>query len=124
MLVIYVAARLILEGQGFSVGMLFAFLSFRQTFTDRAVGLVNQVMQFRFLRLHLDRLSDIVTTPAEATMEAPPLREVEGRIRVKNVSFRYGVDRSARARGHQHRVQAGGVRRHRRCLRAAARPRS
>ena len=90
-LVIYVASRLILQGQGFSVGMLYAFLSFRQTFTDRAVGLVNQVMQFRFLRLHLDRLSDIVTTPAEATMEAPPLREVEGRIRVKNVSFRYGA---------------------------------
>jgi ATP-binding cassette subfamily B protein RaxB len=90
-LVIYVASRLILQGQGFSVGMLYAFLSFRQTFTDRAVGLVNQVMQFRFLRLHLDRLADIVTTPAEATMEAPPLREVEGRIRVKNVSFRYGV---------------------------------
>jgi ATP-binding cassette subfamily B protein RaxB len=90
-LVIYVASRLILQGQGFSVGMLYAFLSFRQTFTDRAVGLVNQVMQFRFLRLHLDRLSDIVTTPAEATTEAPPLREVEGRIRVKDVSFRYGA---------------------------------
>jgi ATP-binding cassette subfamily B protein RaxB len=89
-LVIYVAARLILAGQGFSVGMLFSFLSFRQTFTDRAVGLVNQVMQFRFLRLHLDRLADIVTTPAEATMEAPPLGEVQGRIRAKNLSFRYG----------------------------------
>jgi ATP-binding cassette subfamily B protein RaxB len=89
-LVIYVAARLILAGQGFSVGMLFSFLSFRQTFTDRAVGLVNQVMQFRFLRLHLDRLADIVTTPAEAMMESPPLREVSGNIRAKDVSFRYG----------------------------------
>lgn len=90
-LVIYVAARMILAGQGFSVGMLFSFLSFRQTFTDRAVGLVNQAMQFRFLRLHLDRLADIVTTPAEATHEAPPLGDVQGRIRVKGVSFRYGT---------------------------------
>jgi len=32
---------MILTGQGFSVGMLFAFLSFRQTLTDRAVALVN-----------------------------------------------------------------------------------
>ena len=55
-IVIYVAARLVLDGKGFSVGMLFAFLSFRQTFTDRAVGLVNQIIEFRFLRLHLDRL--------------------------------------------------------------------
>src|SRR5262249_13229196 len=36
-LVIFLAARLILAGDGFSVGMLFAFLSFRQTLTDRAV---------------------------------------------------------------------------------------
>ena len=43
-IVIYVAARLVLDGQGFSVGMLFAFMSFRQTFTDRAIGLVNQII--------------------------------------------------------------------------------
>jgi ATP-binding cassette, subfamily B, bacterial CvaB/MchF/RaxB len=63
-IVIYVAASLILDAQGFSVGMLFSFLSFRQTFTDRTVALINQVIQFRFLRLHLDRLADIVTTEA------------------------------------------------------------
>lgn len=90
-LVIYIAARLVLDGQGFSVGMLFAFLSFRQTFTDRAMGLVNQIMEFRFLRLYLDRLSDIVATPAETGVAAPALVQVQGHIRVKNVSFRYGV---------------------------------
>ena len=89
-IVIYVAARLVLDGRGFSVGMLFAFLSFRQTFTDRAVGLVNQIIEFRFLRLYLDRLADIVTTPAETNNEVPALAEVTGSIRLKNVSFRYG----------------------------------
>ncbi len=91
-IVIYMAARLILDAQGFSVGMLYSFLSFRQTFTDRTVGLINQFMQFRFLRLHLDRLADIVTTEAEGTGEAPAtLLDVQGRIRVKDVSFRYGA---------------------------------
>jgi ATP-binding cassette subfamily B protein RaxB len=90
-LVIYVAGRLVLDGQGFSVGMVFAFLSFRQTFTDRAMGLVNQIMEFRFLRLYLDRLSDIVTTPAETGVGAPALVDVTGHMRIKNVSFRYGV---------------------------------
>jgi ATP-binding cassette subfamily B protein RaxB len=91
-IVIYVAAGLILNAQGFSVGMLFSFLSFRQTFTDRTVALINQVIQFRFLRLHLDRLADIVTTEAEGTGEAPAmLLNVEGRIRFKDVSFRYGA---------------------------------
>ena len=55
-----------MTAQGFSVGMLFSFLSFRQTFTDRTVGLINQIMQFRFLRLHLDRLADIVTAEPRA----------------------------------------------------------
>ena len=90
--VIYVGARLVIDGAGFSVGMLFAFMSFRQTFTDRAIGLVNQIIQFRFLRLYLDRLADIVTTPAESSVGAPAVGgEVAGHIRLKDVSFRYGV---------------------------------
>lgn len=90
-LVIYVAARLILDGQGFSVGMLFSFLAYRQTFTDRANALVNQMMQFRFLRLHLDRLADIVTTPSEASDAPASLAEIRGHVRLKDVSFRYGA---------------------------------
>jgi len=90
-LVIYIAGGAILSGQGFSVGMLFSFLSYRQTFTDRAMALVNQLMQFRFLRLHLDRLSDIVMTPAEASADAAGLLQVQGRMRLKDVSFRYGT---------------------------------
>lgn len=90
-LVIYIAGGAILSGQGFSVGMLFSFLSYRQTFTDRAMALVNQLMQFRFLRLHLDRLSDIVMTPAEGSADAAGLLQVRGHLRLKDVSFRYGA---------------------------------
>ena len=90
-IVIYVAGRAILDGQGFSVGMLFSFLSYRQTFTDRANALVNQLMQFRFLRLHLDRLADIVATRTEITGAAPMPAEIRGHVRLKKVSFRYGV---------------------------------
>ena len=79
-IVIYIAGRAILDGQGFSVGMLFSFLSYRQTFTDRANALVNQIMQFRFLRLHLDRLSDIVTTPTEIAARRRPM-EIRGHVR-------------------------------------------
>ncbi|MDM7459459.1 MAG: peptidase domain-containing ABC transporter [Paracoccus sp. (in: a-proteobacteria)] len=64
-LVIYLGARMILNAEGFSVGMLMAFLSFRQTFSDRALSLVGEIMQFRLLRLHLERLSDIVTAERE-----------------------------------------------------------
>ena len=90
-LVIYVAARAILNNEGFSVGMLFSFLAYRQTFTDRANALVNQMMQFRFLRLHLDRLADIVTTPAEVSGGPAGPTEIKGHMRLKQVSFRYGA---------------------------------
>lgn len=90
-LVIYLGARAIIAGDGFSVGMLFAFLSFRQTFTDRATALINQAMQFRFLNLHLDRLSDIVTAEAEAGQSMAPPIQVRGGMEVNDLSFRYGA---------------------------------
>ena len=90
-IVIYLGARLILTGQGFSVGMLFAFLSFRQTFNERAVGFINQLVQFRLLGLHLDRLADIVTAVPEAEAATAQRLEVKGAIKVRELSFRYGV---------------------------------
>ena len=93
--IVYLAARLIIEGSGFSVGMLFAFLSYRQTFTDRATALINQTFQFRLLNLHLERISDIVTAEREVTSnELPALveTEVEGRIECQSISFQYGTN--------------------------------
>ncbi|MFL5041536.1 MAG: peptidase domain-containing ABC transporter [Xanthobacteraceae bacterium] len=88
---IYIGARLILTSQGFSVGMLFAFLSFRQTFNERAIGFINQLVQFRLLGLHLDRLSDIVTAAPEAETVRMQSLDVKGDIRVRDLSFRYGA---------------------------------
>jgi len=69
-IVIYVAASLILEAQGFSVGMLFSFLSFRQTFTDRTVRSSIRSFSFGSCACISIRLADIVTTEAEGTGEA------------------------------------------------------
>lgn len=91
-LVVYLGAKMILNAEGFSVGMLMAFLSFRQTFSDRAMSLVGEVMQFRLLKLHLERLSDIVTAePDIRDGDAPPrMIDVQGGVSVRGVSFRYG----------------------------------
>jgi ATP-binding cassette subfamily B protein RaxB len=90
-IVIYIAARLILRGEGFSVGMLFAFLSFRQTFTDRTLGLINETMQFRLLGLHLERLADIATAEPDVRQDAVPPFDIRGGMRVVDLSFRYGA---------------------------------
>lgn len=90
-IVTWLAARIILNGDGFSVGMLFAFMSFRSTFTDRIGKLIDQIIQFRLLGLHLDRIGDIVQAEAEpiesSGLAAPP----QGRIEFRDVHFRYGA---------------------------------
>lgn len=90
-IVIYLGARTILAGDGFSIGMLIAFLSFRQTFTDRANSFIGQMMQFRFLSLHLERLADIVATDADPISLNQSALAVAGGIEIKNLSFRYGA---------------------------------
>lgn len=90
--IIYIGAVTIVEGGGLSIGMLIAFLSFRQTFTDRTNALINQAIQFKLIGLHLERLSDIVRTEREATSTATQAGlEIDGTLSAKGLGFRYGA---------------------------------
>jgi ATP-binding cassette, subfamily B, bacterial CvaB/MchF/RaxB len=66
-------------------------MSYRQHFTDKAVQLIEKALEFRLLGLHLERLSDIALTPLEPGHDQPLsyVREVVGRIELRNVFFRY-----------------------------------
>ncbi|HLS69821.1 MAG TPA: peptidase domain-containing ABC transporter [Kiloniellales bacterium] len=91
-LVIYLGAREILDAAGFSIGMLMAFLSFRQTFSDRTLSLVAEIIQFRLLKVHLNRIADIATAGAEVAPDALVApHEAQGTIELRGVSFRYGA---------------------------------
>ncbi len=89
-LIVYFGARYILAGE-MSVGMLFAFLSYRQNFAATAEALVNKGIEFRMLGLHLERLSDIVQSAKEEGLDAPvsEIRKVKGRIELEEIGFRY-----------------------------------
>ena len=63
----------------------------RDTASARRRSLINQLVQFRLLRLHLDRLADIVTAVPETETATVPRLEVKGAIKVRELSFRYGV---------------------------------
>lgn len=64
LIAIFLAATMISKGQ-LTIGMLFAYLSYQDQFMSRSGGLVGLYIQFRMLRLHFERLSDIVLTPPE-----------------------------------------------------------
>ncbi len=87
---VYLAARLALDN-AMTVGMLFAFMSYKMNFTSKASLLVEKVLQFRLLDLHLERLSDIALSPLERGHDRPLAyaRPIRGEIELRNVCFRY-----------------------------------
>ena len=89
-LIVYLGAKYILAGE-MSIGMLFAFMSYRQNFAATAKGLINKGIEFRMLGLHLERLSDILQSAKEDGLDAPvsELRQVQGGIDIERISFRY-----------------------------------
>ena len=89
-LVIGAGAWLVLEQQ-LSVGMLFAFVAFRETFAMRVSALIDKGVELRMLRLQGERLADIVLAEPEAdgSQEALPQRSLDASIELRNVSFRY-----------------------------------
>ena len=87
---VYLAARLVLANQ-LTVGMIFAFMAYKQHFIEKSVALVEKALEFRILGLHLERLSDIALTPLERGHDQPLsyARPLQGRIELRNVFFRY-----------------------------------
>lgn len=90
-LIVYVAAKMVMVG-GFSVGMLFAFMAYKLQFMGKFSALVEKFIEFRMLSLHFERIGDVALTEREE-MSSPaaimPSR-LEGRIALRDVSFRYG----------------------------------
>lgn len=94
--VIYIAVLLVKDSQ-FSLGMLFAFISFKTSFISAINNLITQLVNFKMLGVHFERISDIVFTRKETDTLAiegkePSVgatREIRGRIEAVNVGFRY-----------------------------------
>jgi ATP-binding cassette, subfamily B, bacterial CvaB/MchF/RaxB len=87
-LVVYLAAQAVMSG-GFSVGMLFAFMAYKNQFTNRTAALIDKLVEIKMTRLHLDRLADIALTEKEDEGIAADGRELSGQLRLTNISFRY-----------------------------------
>ena len=53
--------------------MIFAFMAYKMSFTEKAATLVEKALDFRLLDLHLDRISDIALNPLEPGHDRPLL---------------------------------------------------
>ena len=87
--VLWLGALLVLDAV-FSVGMLFAFLAYKEQFSTRVSSLIDKLFELKMLRLHGERLADIVLTPPEAVGgSARAAQPVEPSLELRGVSFRY-----------------------------------
>ena len=88
--VVWVGALLVMDGR-FTIGMLFAFVAFKEQFATRISGLIDKVADLKMLKLQGERLADIVLTAPEddgrAAVPAPP--PIAPRLELRGVGFRY-----------------------------------
>ena len=87
---VWLAIRSVMTG-GFSVGMVFAYMSYKGQFLQRIISLIDQTITFRMLSLHLERLSDIALADQDKSFDEPqpPGQIFKGGIELRNVRFRY-----------------------------------
>jgi len=90
LLVLWLGARQVIDGV-FSAGMLIAFNAYKDQFNSRVAGLIDKLVDVIMLRLHGERLADIVLETAEP-QSAPALVPVTDRVprlEVRQLRFRY-----------------------------------
>jgi ATP-binding cassette subfamily B protein RaxB len=105
-LVIYLAALAVMAGD-ISIGMLFAFIAYKNQFTNRTAALIDKVVEIKMTRLHLDRLADIALTEKEDEGSASDGRELSGQLSLTNISFRYASNDPLLFNGLNLEVKAG-----------------
>jgi len=89
--VVWVGALLVLD-HAFSVGMLFAFVAYKEQFSQRVAALIDKWAALKMLKLQGERLADIVLSEPEARLpSAPDAQELLAtpRLELRDVSFRY-----------------------------------
>ncbi len=92
-LVIWLGAERVLQNT-FSVGMLLAFISYKDQFLSRISSLIDKALDLWMLRLHAERLADIALTapedagmaPSDDTVARAPLA-----LDLRKLRFRYGA---------------------------------
>jgi ATP-binding cassette subfamily B protein RaxB len=107
LIVFGLGARMVMAGQTgqsplFTVGMLLAFIAYKNQFTGRIGALINYTVELRMLGLHSERLADIALAEPErdnshsaglgGATSSDDLSHLVASLELRNVSFRYGED--------------------------------
>lgn len=89
-LVLMLGALMVMD-RTFSVGMLFAFISYKSQFSGRISSFIDRMFDYKLLSLQSARLADIVLTSPEGAQYpsvAPPAK-LDPSIEISDLHFRY-----------------------------------
>ena len=93
--IIVMGASSVMNNDGFSIGMLLAYLSYRGQFVGKAQGMVDKIIEYQMISIHLERVADIALTQPEedligtSKIENAQQIPIYGNIKAMNLSFRY-----------------------------------
>lgn len=93
--IVWLGATIVLEGK-FTVGILMAFIAYKNQFGSRVSSLIDKFIEVRMLSLHGERLADIVLTNQDkinnyiCSTESREIKNIE--VDVKSLKFRYSED--------------------------------
>jgi ATP-binding cassette subfamily B protein RaxB len=110
--VVLVGAHAVLDG-GFSVGMLVAFVAYQRQFSARVSALIDKAFELRLLRLHAERLADIVLTEPESgptnggRLLTSATAEPAAALEIRGLRFRYAQHEAYVLDGVELEVAAG-----------------
>ena len=116
--VVWLGSKAVLDS-AFSVGMLFAFVAYKDQFVQRATSLIDKAFEWRMMRLQAERLSDIVLAEPEAASQtdfaslatlglaAEDAAELAPSIEVRDLHFRYSSAEPFVLSGINLKIEAG-----------------
>lgn len=125
LLVFWLGAKTIMAAQTssgapvapFTVGMLFAFVSYKGQFTGRVSALINYAVELKMLGLHAERLADITLAAPErdhpkaeglaANLPHNDLDHLRPSLELRDVSFRYGDGEPWVLKNANFKIEAG-----------------
>ncbi|WP_114945934.1 peptidase domain-containing ABC transporter [Microvirga calopogonii] len=108
-LVVYLGARAVMAGD-MSVGMLYAFISYKEQFLDKVTNLIETAIQYRMLDLYVSRLSDIALTEKDighSRQNGLIERTVAGAVELRDVIYRYAETEPEVLSGAAFRIEPG-----------------
>ena len=105
---IYVAISQSLDGL-MTIGMLFAFQSYKQQFLDAGLRLIEQMMNYKIMQVHLGRIADIALSKQEDAGKtlSNDLPDFSKGIELRDVRFSYGPNEPEILKGISLKIEPG-----------------